>query len=294
MSADVTFFEDTPFFSPSMDHSSSLQQLLPIPSPSPLDNSDQNVSEDPSSPPNPTEVASPPLITYQQRTRQGGSTVTELSPRDSQPSPTNPQTMDPSSSTSSHHSDSDWPIAIRKGTRSTRNPHLIYNFLSYHRLSPSYSSFVFSLSSLTVPSNVHEALNHPGWKQAMIDEMKTLENNDTWELVTLPLGKKTVGCRWVYAVKVGPNGEVDRLKARIVAKGYTQIYDLDYGDTFSPVAKITIVRLFLAMAAMRHWPLHQLDIKNVFLHGDLEEEIYMEQPPGFVAQGEYGLVCKLH
>ena len=142
-------------------------------------------------------------------------------------------------------------------TRSTRNPHPIYNFLSYHRMSPSYSSFVFSLSSLNVPSNVHEALNHPGWKQAMIDEMKTLENNDTWELVTLPLGKKTVGCRWVYAVKVGPNGEVDRLKARIVAKGYTQIYDLDYGDTFSPVAKITIVRLFLAMAAMRHWPLQQ-------------------------------------
>ena len=65
-------------------------------------------------------------------------------------------------------------------------------------------------------------------------------------------------------------------------------------DTFSPVAKITIVRLFLAMAAMRHWPLHQLDIKNAFLHGDLEEEIYLEQPPGFVAQGEYGLVCKLH
>jgi len=65
-------------------------------------------------------------------------------------------------------------------------------------------------------------------------------------------------------------------------------------DTFSPVAKITIVRLFLAMAAMRHWPLHQLDIKNVFLHGDLEEEIYMKQPTEFVAQGEYGLVCKLH
>ena len=79
----------------------------------------------------------------------------------------------------------------------------------------------------------------------------------------------------------------------MVAKGYTQIYGLDYGDTFPPMAKITIVCLFLAMAAMRHWPLHQLDIKNAFLHGDLEEEIYMEQPPGFVAQGEYGLVCKL-
>ena len=103
-----------------------------------------------------------------------------------------------------------------------------------------------------------------------------------------------MGCRWVYTVKVGPNGAFDRLKARLVAKGYTQIYGLYYCDTFSPVAKITIVRLFVAMAAMRHWPLHQLDIKNVFLHGDLEEDIYMEQPPGFVAQGESGLVCKLH
>ena len=108
------------------------------------------------------------------------------------------------------------------------------------------------------------------------------------------LARKLWGCRWVYTVKVGPNGEVDRLKAQLVAKGYTQIFGLDYCDIFSPVAKITTVRLFFAMAAMRHWLLHQLDIKNAFLHSDLEEEIYMEQPPRFVALGEYGLVCKLH
>jgi len=127
----------------------------------------------------------------------------------------------------------------------------------------------------------------------MIDEMQTLENNGTWELVPLPPGKTTMGCRWVYTVKVGPNGKVDWLKARLVAKGYTQVYGIDYCDTFSPVAKLTTVCLFLAMAVIRHWPLHQLDIKNVFLHGDLEEDIYMEQPLGFVAQGEYDRVCKL-
>ncbi|RVW88050.1 Retrovirus-related Pol polyprotein from transposon RE2 [Vitis vinifera] len=127
----------------------------------------------------------------------------------------------------------------------------------------------------------------------MVDEMAALHSNGTWDLVVLPSGKSTVGCRWVYAVKVGPDGQVDRLKARLVAKGYTQVYGSDYGDTFSPVAKIASVRLLLSMAAMCSWPLYQLDIKNAFLHGDLAEEVYMEQPPGFVAQGESGLVCRL-
>ncbi|KOM38441.1 hypothetical protein LR48_Vigan03g182300 [Vigna angularis] len=113
----------------------------------------------------------------------------------------------------------------------------------------------------------------------MIAEM----HSNTWELVPLPLGKKTVGCRWVFAIKVGPNGDIDRLKVRLVAKGYTQVYGLDYCDTFSPMAKMTTIRLFFAMATIRHWPLHQLDIKNAILHGDLEEEAYMEQPPRFVA-----------
>ncbi|XP_070033102.1 uncharacterized mitochondrial protein AtMg00820-like [Nicotiana tomentosiformis] len=97
----------------------------------------------------------------------------------------------------------------------------------------------------------------------MIDEVFALHASGTWELVPLPAGKSTVGCRWIYAVKVDPDGQVDRLKALLVAKGYNQIFGLDYSDTFSLVAK--------------------LDIKNAFLHGDLEEEVYMEQPPGFVA-----------
>ena len=80
----------------------------------------------------------------------------------------------------------------------------------------------------------------------MVDEMSALHKSDTWELVSLPAGKSTVG-RWIYAVKIGPDGQVDRLKARLVAKGYTQIFGLDYSDTFAPVAKIAYVRLFLSM-----------------------------------------------
>ncbi|RVW14377.1 Retrovirus-related Pol polyprotein from transposon RE1 [Vitis vinifera] len=127
----------------------------------------------------------------------------------------------------------------------------------------------------------------------MVAKMAALHSNDTWDLVVLPSGKFTVGYRWVYIVKVGPDGQVDRLKAHLVVKGYTQVYGSDYGDTFSPVAKIASVRLLLSMAAMRSWPLYQLDIKNVFLHEDLAEEVYMEQSLGFVTQGESGLVCRL-
>ena len=185
------------------------------------------------------------------------------------------------------------PIALRKGNRSTSNPHLIYIFLSYHRLSSPYSAFVYAISSVSLPKNTNEALSHPIWRQGMVDEMTALHSTGTWDLVVLPFGKFPVGCRWVYTVKVGPDGQVDSLKARLVAKGYTQVYGSDYGDTFSPVAKIASVCLLLSMAAMCSWSLYQLDIKNVFLHGDLAEEVYKEQPLGLVAQGESGLVCRL-
>ena len=123
--------------------------------------------------------------------------------------------------------------------------------------------------------------------------MQTLDNNCMWDLVPLPTGKEAIGCRWVFAVKFNPDGSVARLKACLIAKGYAQNYGVDYFDAFSSVAKLTSVRLFISLVASYDRDLHQLDIRNAFFHGDLQEEVYMEQPSGFVAQGEIGKVCCL-
>ncbi|RVW60135.1 Retrovirus-related Pol polyprotein from transposon TNT 1-94 [Vitis vinifera] len=194
----------------------------------------------------------------------------------------------PAPSSSDPSSDLDLPISLRKGKRHCKSIYSIANFVSYDHLSASSSVLVASIDSISVPKTVTEALNHPGWKNAMLEEIYAVEDNHTWKLVDLPQGKKVVGCKWVFAVKVNPDGSVARLKARLVARGYAQTYGVDYSDTFSPVAKLNSVRLFISIAASQQWMIHQLDIKNAFLHGDIEEEVYLEQPPGFVAQGSMG------
>ena len=159
--------------------------------------------------------------------------------------------MPPSSPASVPQPPNGLPIAIRKGTCSTCNPHLVYNLLIFYHLSLPYSAFVSTLSSISTPKSTSEALSHPSWKHAMADEMDALYSNGTWELVALPPSKSLVGCHWVYTLKVGPNSKVDRPKAHLVSKAYTRQYGSDYYDTISPVDKIAFVRLLLSMAAMR-------------------------------------------
>lgn len=179
---------------------------------------------------------------------------------------------------------------IRHSTRPKKHPSWMNDFvvnatastlyplsqhLSYAHLSPSYQSYIKALSCIAEPQSYHEACKDPNWIKAMQEEIQALEDNHTWQLVALPHGKVPIGCRWVYKVKFKANGDIERYKARLVAKGYNQKAGLDYQDTFSPVVKIVTVRSVLSIAAASGWYIHQLDVYNAFLQGDLFDEVYM-------------------
>lgn len=144
-----------------------------------------------------------------------------------------------------------------------------------------------------VPRNVEEAMESEHWREAMKTEMEALERNNTWVKSELPKGVKPVGCRWVFTVKRRPDGSIDRYKARLVAKGYTQTYGIDYDETFSPVAKINTLRVLFSIAANKDWPLHQYDVTNAFLHGELQKPVFMCPPPGYTSDFVDGEVCQL-
>ena len=189
----------------------------------------------------------------------------------------------------------EWPIALRKGTRSCvkPRPYDTVNYLDYQRVSPEYQCFLATIQGIETPNNPTEALKDPSWKQAMNDEMSALIENQTWELLNLPSGKKPVGCRWVYTIKCKSDGSLERYKARLVAKGYTQTHGIDYQETFAPVAKMNTVRVLISLAVNLDWELLQYDIKNAFLYGELKEEIYMQIPPGYENESTRGKVCRL-
>jgi histone deacetylase 1/2 len=123
--------------------------------------------------------------------------------------------------------------------------------------------------------------------------MGALMKNGTWHLVPAQKGKNVISCKWVYKVKKKVDGSIDCYKARLVAKGLKQRYGIDYEDTFSPVVKAATIRLILSIVVSRGWSLRQLDVQNAFLHGILDEEVYMYQPPGYEVKGKKIFVCKL-
>ncbi|KAL0560174.1 hypothetical protein IC582_000571 [Cucumis melo] len=177
----------------------------------------------------------------------------------------------------------DIPIALRKGTRScTKHP--ICNYVSYDNLSPQFRAFTVSLDSTIIPKDIYTALECPEWNNAVMEEMKALEKNRTWEIFALSKGHKTIGCKWVFSLKYKADGTLDRHKAKLVAKGFSQTYGIDYPETFSPIAKLNTVRVLLTVAGNKDWSMYQLDVKNAFLNRDLMKEVYMSPPLGFEAQ----------
>ncbi|RDY00930.1 hypothetical protein CR513_15813, partial [Mucuna pruriens] len=185
----------------------------------------------------------------------------------------------------------DMPIALRKGKRSYLK-YPISQFMRTDHLFVQHQSFIAALVAIKTPTSVQEALKDENWVQAMKEEMEALEKNSTWEIVDRPKDKRAIGCRWIYTVKCKSDGTLERYKARLVAKGYTQTYRIDYEGTFSPVAKMNTVRVIISLAAQFSWNLQQFDVKNAFLHGDLEE-VYMEIPLGFYSHNVKNKVCRL-
>ncbi|KAI5349975.1 hypothetical protein L3X38_002866 [Prunus dulcis] len=131
------------------------------------------------------------------------------------------------------------------------------------------------------------------WLQAMKSELNSMEKNKVWELVQLPQGCRPIGCKWIFKTKKDSKGLIDRYKARLVAKGFTQQAGVDYNETFSPVSTKDSFRVMMALVAHFNLYLHQMDVKTAFLNGDLYEEIYMQQPEGFIQEGREDQVCKL-
>ncbi|KAJ0028636.1 hypothetical protein Pint_36096 [Pistacia integerrima] len=143
------------------------------------------------------------------------------------------------------------------------------------------------------PQNIKTALAHPGWKAAMDEELAALHQNKTWILVPCTSNMNVIGSKWVFKSKLKPNGTLDRLKTRLVAKGYHQVDGVDYTETFSPVIKPGTIRMIITIALVKQWSIRQLDVKNAFLHGQISEDLYMRQPPRMVDLEHPTYVCKL-
>ncbi|GJW51190.1 putative RNA-directed DNA polymerase [Tanacetum coccineum] len=180
------------------------------------------------------------------------------------------------------------PITRQRPTNLRQNPkqRVPYN--------PSANHATVLPTTITEPTSFTVANNSPEWRQAMKKEYDALMKNGMWSLVPRASNTNVVDGKWVYRLKRDKNGAITRYKARFVAKGFRQQPGIDFHETFSPVVKSTTIRAVLSLAVTNDWPLRQLDIQNAFLHGNLKEQVYMKQPPGFIDPQRPNHVCLLH
>ena len=196
----------------------------------------------------------------------------------------------------------DVPDSLRRSTRTKVRPKYLSEYVSNleENIMANDESFIhhcYRADVDAVPNTFKQACNSPkaaSWRTAMDEEMASLEENQTYDLVTLPPGRTPVGSRWVYSMKPVAEGE-DKFKARFVAKGFTQQHNVDYTETFAPTAKMTSLRLFLQIATILQLQVHQMDVKTAYLHADIDREVYVEQPEGYKQTDSEGnlLYCKL-
>lgn len=166
------------------------------------------------------------------------------------------------------------------------------SLIRYRDITDIYNSSSCALTAAD-PVLVEDAMQDNMWISAMEEEMMAIDKNKTWKLTQLPDGKKAIGLKWIFKSKFNPDGSLLKKKARIVAKGYSQLDGIDVDEVYSPVAHIETIRLFFAIGAQKHWRIYQLDVKTAFLNGELKEEVYVSQPEGFIIKGKEECVYKL-
>jgi hypothetical protein len=152
---------------------------------------------------------------------------------------------------------------------------------------------LFCLYADHEPLTFNESVEEDCWRSTMEEKIHAIQKNDTWELTTLPPNQKAIGVKWVYKIKRTAEGEISQYKARLVAKGYKKKYGIDYEEVFAPVARLDTVRLLISLAAHHNWKIYQIDVMSAFLNGILEEEVYVQQPEGFIMEEKESKVYRL-
>jgi hypothetical protein len=194
---------------------------------------------------------------------------------------------DESDSTEEHESEEEDPHTpeLRISIREKRLPER-YTPFDFH------SNFSLSITN-DDPRTIREAMDSEDgklWKKVMDEEMVALDKNEAWDLVEFSTRRNPIGSKWVFKNKLNAEGKVEKYKARLVAKGYSQVEGIDFGEIFSPVAKLNSIRFLLSIVVAFDFEIEHMDVKTTFIHGDMEEEIYMKHPEGFVVKGNKELV----